>query len=302
MKKIILILISIICLSSTAYAFENENKISDEKTEYINNFIIPDLSSFDVKIPEAFTDCNDSHITTLLRLGFISGFEDKTFRPQNILTRAEGTKLAVFAATNKANISSLIAQQYYEPIFSDITKEHWSSTFVTVASKLYNLTDGFGDGTFRPDDTLTKLQFSKMLVCVLGFKNEAIVEGGYPDGYKKTAEKLGIAKDITDAPLTRAEAALMLYNSLFASVNVIEGYEMIENSVAQISSKETMMNYIHNIRAIRGQLQVTDNSIVTIGNENFIMGYNDAEKFSEENMLHFIQKDENGYEIWLASN
>ena len=278
----------------------NFSEYSDK--EYMEEFIIPEVKGFEPKSISGFSDCDDIHVNTLLRLGFVSGFEDGSFRPQKILTRAEGIKLAVCVGLPKNYVQEAVKASYYVPIFSDVTEEHWSASFITLAAKSMGSLDGFEDKTLRPEDTLTKIQFAKILVCALGFEKEAKAEGGYPKGYKETAEKLGLGTDIDETPVSRADAAQMIYKALLANVNTVDGYDMSGEAITQVvSKKSSCMEYVHNIRKVSGVLKTDGGNIVTVGNESFLAGFNDAEDFSGEKKTHFIQKNENGLEEWIAS-
>ena len=274
-------------------------KFTDE--EYMKEAIMPDVESFkpETAIRE-FTDCDNVHINTLLRLGFISGYEDNSFRPDKTLTRAEGVKLAVDSIRKKDYIESLMDSGYYESVFSDVDKSHWASVYITYAASSLKIINGFQDGLFRPEDTLTKTQFAKMIVCALGFENEAIAEGGYPEGFKKIAEKLGLIIYDEDEPVSRETAAEMIYNALFSELNKVDGYTVAGDAIAQVTSKEIMMEYVHDLRVVEGELKIADKNIVTVGDESFLMGYDDALKFSQNKMLHFIRKNEDGVEVWMA--
>lgn len=270
--------------------------------EYMKEVIMPDVESFkpNTAIKE-FTDCDNVHINTLLRLGFISGYEDNSFRPDKTLTRAEGVKLAVDSIRKKDYIEALMDSGYYESVFSDVDKNHWASVYITYAASSLKLINGFQDGLFRPEDTLTKTQFAKMIVCALGFEKEAIAEGGYPKGFKKMAEKLGLIVYDEDEPISREAAAQMIYNALFSEVNKIDGYTAAGDAIVQVTAKESMMEYVHDLRVVEGELKIVDKNIVSIGDESFLMGYDDAPKFSQNEMLHFIRKTEDGIEVWLAA-
>ena len=75
----------------------------------------------------------------------------------------------------------------------------------------------------------------------------------------------------------------------------------VEEITKVITKKSSCMEYVHNIRKVSGVLKTDGGNIVTVGNESFLAGFNDAEDFSGEKKTHFIQKNENGLEEWIAS-
>lgn len=79
--------------------------------------------------------------------------------------------------------------------FSDITPEHQSAIALNIAKEM-GIINGHGDGTFKPDLPLTFGQTVKMLVCALGYKLPADLEGGYPNGYIKVADEIGALSNV----------------------------------------------------------------------------------------------------------
>ena len=59
-------------------------------------------------------------------------------------------------------------------IFNDMAN-HWASEYVTKL-KQKNVINGFPDGSFRPDNSITRAEFAKIVVSVLGIKNNGDVE------------------------------------------------------------------------------------------------------------------------------
>ena len=83
---------------------------------------------------------------------FIGGYPDGTFRPNNLITRAEIAKLVVlgagFATTSGAG-------------FSDIAT-NWAKDFIMTASN-NGIVNGYSDGTFRPNNSATRAEASVMV-------------------------------------------------------------------------------------------------------------------------------------------
>lgn len=91
--------------------------------------------------------------------GIVSGFPDGTFRPNQPVTRAEMAILISKAYKLEKTIDN---------IFIDVTEQMKSyDAIIGVASS--NITKGFDDGTFRPEQLMNRLQFS---VFVARAKNE----------------------------------------------------------------------------------------------------------------------------------
>lgn len=196
------------------------------------------LLSGDLKIREtlanAYTDIDNSkfkpEIAELTALNIISGFEDGTIRPEETLTRAQAAKL--FAAS--LGFGNGREAPTTEKSFSDFNYEHWAYPYVHfLARETYTVDEnenkiadpivinGFTDGTFKPEEPVTVVQFLKMAIAGFGYKGyikEADSLGGYPIGYAEVSEKHGFSKglSITDmnAPVTRDMAAKIISNTI----------------------------------------------------------------------------------------
>ena len=92
--------------------------------------------------------------------GFISGFSDGTFRPNEKLTRAQMAKILVKAY----NLNSSSSYQ-----FNDVQKGYWAEPFISTMA-LSGVTYGFADNTFRPEEFVSRGQFSAFLSRVLDIR------------------------------------------------------------------------------------------------------------------------------------
>lgn len=55
--------------------------------------------------------------------------------------------------------------------FSDVGSENWASEFITELAKA-GVINGYDDGTFRPDNNVTREEFVKIIICACGLYNE----------------------------------------------------------------------------------------------------------------------------------
>ena len=188
-------------------------------------------------------DSSASYANAVGRLydfGVMRGYDDGTFRPDRVVTRAEAAALMCAAMNihaedipddigddtiilwNDGNVYSDIIDDYEKPSFSDVDKSHWAYKFIIYAAQMHPITiQGYGDGTFHPDETVTYAEFVKMCVCLLGYDIYA-AHKGYPEGYIEEAENLGLTEGLgarkNDGGITRADAAVILANTLEAPI------------------------------------------------------------------------------------
>lgn len=179
----------------------------------------PAASSSDEKADDQHspTPENNSDVvankTTEYDLPYIAGYDDKTFRPNANITRAEVTSALVKAA-------KLETTEQQKQIFIDVSS-HWAKSYIDTVSML-NIIDGYDDKTFRPDNSITRAEFAKIIAV---FVQEDIPNRSakFSDTKKHWAEKY-IAflseKDIIkgydsqtfrpDAFITRAEVITVI--------------------------------------------------------------------------------------------
>ena len=102
-------------------------------------------------------------ISTLSNMGIVDGYPDGSFRPNASITRAELTKIAVsffeYADKNYA----------YKGEYSDVSGNEWYAGFVAAANAL-GLIEGYPDGTFLPNNPITRAETCTIVNRTLGRK------------------------------------------------------------------------------------------------------------------------------------
>lgn len=100
-----------------------------------------------------FKDISGNHwaleaITKLYEMGIVSGKDENTFAPDDLVTRAEVAKLmCVSAKLNEAEADNAT--------FSDVDNNHWAIGYIEAAFN-GGLVNGRGDGYFAPSDCTTR--------------------------------------------------------------------------------------------------------------------------------------------------
>ena len=98
-----------------------------------------------------------SAVSTLARLGVLSGRTPDTFAPNASITRAEFTTIC--ARLDQSESAA-------ERVFSDIGG-HWAEQYILRAAAL-GWTRGYPDGSFRPQNSITRAEAITMINRVLG--------------------------------------------------------------------------------------------------------------------------------------
>ena len=105
--------------------------------------------------------------------GIISGYGDNTFRPFNDTTRGQLTKIVVLAR----------GWALYCPMtahFSDVAPGSAFYCFVETAYQ-HGIIAGYGDGTFRSNNSVTRGQLSKIIVQAMGWTDPCPSGGHFSD-------------------------------------------------------------------------------------------------------------------------
>lgn len=105
-------------------------------------------------------------IQLVVGAGIINGYSDGTFRPENMITRAEATSIIV----RLKDIEGVNAVNK----FSDING-HWAYNDIIKANSL-GIINGYPDATFRPDGYITRAEVTKIMNNLLDRKPIANTE------------------------------------------------------------------------------------------------------------------------------
>ncbi|MGB9552927.1 MAG: S-layer homology domain-containing protein, partial [bacterium] len=161
----------------------------------------------------------------LFQEGVVNGYPDGTFRPDGLLTRAEFAKMVILALKISPSYPSA-------PTFSDVSKDHWGFSYIEAAAKA-GLFKGFPDGSFRPEEPVTKEQILTVIVRNAGWKLVQPSNPTFPDlspenwasSYVETALQEGFIEKGdyrlcgefwgAGIPATRGQTALLLARLLF---------------------------------------------------------------------------------------
>lgn len=150
-------------------------------------------------------------------LGVIQGKADGRYAPKESVDRATMAKLLygiLVAETNPASFSTV------DTGLTDIAG-NWAENYIKYCYSV-GIIAGKGNNTFDPDDVVNVASAAKMVLVTLGYD---AVDRGYAsdplwaDNIIRDARALGLMEGISQfsfEPLTRDNAAQMIYNALFA--------------------------------------------------------------------------------------
>lgn len=147
-------------------------------------------------------------VELLSALDIIKGDDQGNFNPDNTITRAE---MAAIICRAKG-LEDAATGAMGPTAFTDVAADHWAAGYVNLASQ-NGIINGYGDGKFGPEDTVTYEQAIKMIVCALGFEPMAAAKGGWPTGYLVVANGYKMTAGAS-VNATRANIAIIVANAM----------------------------------------------------------------------------------------
>lgn len=174
----------------------------------------------------SFTDIDSSFwcydaIYTLANKFILNGYLDKTFKPNENITRAEFAKIIV-SATETLDIDA-------EAQFSDVTKDDWYYNYVASAVK-NGYIKGYPDNSFRANEAITRADLCTVVYrCVkenlksaevTPFSDDNLIapyarEGIYALKVNGIIDGVGDGSFAPLEPATRAQTAKIIYSVFF---------------------------------------------------------------------------------------
>ena len=217
-----------ITLSTGKYNLEIKahDKASNTSSQIINFNVSSNILGGGIEEPPVvvnpieFTDIKghwaEKTIEAFVKKGYINGYEDNTFRPNNSMTRAEFVKVVnkVFGYSQKGKEN-----------FTDVNEKDWFYEEICIGVKVGYI-KGKSKDIFAPNDNITRQEVAMILTNIMKNKDENIdklntfkvgnqtsqlaqssvegaIEAGYINGYEDKTIK-------ANGNITRAEAVSML--------------------------------------------------------------------------------------------
>ncbi|MFX4262142.1 S-layer homology domain-containing protein [Pelotomaculum propionicicum] len=255
--------------------------------------------------------------------GYISGYPDGSFKPDNTITRAEFVTMANRAFGKNATV----------PVsFPDVSSKDWFAAGVAKAVAAGYIS-GYDDGTFRPNENIKRQEAAVMITKLLNLAVSADDQvlnqfADYADipqwskGYIGAVVAAGYMSGYTDQTyqpeghITRAEAVSTLDRALMASVETVtydsmgtygpaDGVKTIDGSVNISVSGVTLQNIVITgnlfLAESIGDGDVTLKNVIVQGN-TVIKGGGNRSVTLENCSLPNITVGKNGVRIVASGN
>ena len=178
----------------------------------------------DVKATDNYADAIDA----LSSLNILDGFKDGdnySFKADGTFTRAQAAKI-VAIVHNAATNGAIKGQDAISGLYSNAQNpfvdcnSNWALPFINYC-RITGLADGMTATTYAPNRELTGVQWLKLMLTTLNFDTakEGYTGTGWDVNVLNRANEIGLTAGLAKdwkaiAPITRGEAAQVLYNAL----------------------------------------------------------------------------------------
>lgn len=219
-------------------------------------------------------------ISILSNLGIVNGYVDGNFKPNASISRAEMAKM-ICETLGYDRVSEI------KTPFNDVEPKHWASGYINTAYNL-GIINGYGNGNFGPEDTITFEQAVKMMVCALGYEPMAAQKGGWPTGYLTVANSIKMTANISDFNATRGTVAQLIANAIeipvmdqvsYGTITTYEPLDEYDNYKTILTSKDIYIGTgtIVDINEIDNEFEFK----FTECSDDFEFGYNNKGSYLE---------------------
>ena len=211
---------------------------------------------------------NTEAVDACSALNIINGYEDGAFHPERNIKRAEVTKMICVALNGgeEPNTSTNA-----KPTFTDVrgTIYAWAEGYIE-SCVAQGIVDGVNGNRFAPASNVTAAQLAKMLLVSLGYnaKTEQFTGNAWETNVNVRASQKhlydGLEKMDTSAPVTRDQAAQMVWNAMQAYEVEYKDGVLQDKVVGSTNDKITLLRDKYDAWVYVGTLTEVDSTNMTI--------------------------------------
>ena len=237
---------------------------------------------------------NTEAVDACSALNIINGYEDGAFHPERNIKRAEVTKMICVALNGgeEPNTSTNA-----KPTFTDVrgTIYAWAEGYIE-ACVAQGIVDGVGGTRFAPASNVTGAQLAKMLLVSLGYNatTEKFTGNAWETNVNVRASQKhlydGLEKLDTSAPVTRDQAAQMVWNAMQAyEVEYKDG--VLQDKVVGTTNDKVTLLYD------RYDAWVSVGTLTMVNSTNLSIAMSEADKvasdyYEKDSVVDFTKLDQ----------
>lgn len=232
---------------------------------------------------------NEEAIQVNNALGIIKGFPDGTFKPEQLVNRAE------FAAmiTRALAIPESALAGYTSTTFKDTAGYGWAVPYLAFAqSKGIMIGDGMGNA--MPGRTINVNEAMTMVLRAVGYvNNSSVLVGSWPANYVTVAQNVGLYDDVAATfNVDRANAAQVIYNALTVqkvAVNADGETKMLTVGTATPPDAATLLNTGLNCTVVPNHIVLGDeDSLINLN--KYLGQFGKAYVNSDDEIVAFVSE------------
>jgi len=232
------------------YTSYKEEVFEYQKYSPVNNFTDLDGES-----------CQDI-VNMLCQLGIIPTREDGLYKPDKKVSRGEFA-YSIYRMYEKEKETTEDEEAVeIKTSFADVSGDSQYAEAIEYLAQ-FGIMNGVSESEFKPSSYISYMDAQTVLIRVLGYKELAESNGGYPTGYIKAASRLKLMPASVDinSYVSKADMALMLYSALEAenltAFSVVDG-------VVKYEKGEGILGATQNAYQGSGKIKATAISIANM--------------------------------------
>lgn len=189
--------------------------------------------------------------------------------------------------------------------FDDVSTEDKNYNHIRTAYE-YGIISGDGNGKFNPNSPIKYNEAVKIVVELLGYKEYAIIGGGYPNGYINVSNEIKLTKSVpnTNDLISGTAVARLIYNALHIETGTIELRGGMLYSISK--GGDNLMSQTMDLYSVKGILTANEftglydingvgKNIIAIGDfEANIFNSLDAEKYIGYEVECYYRSNDDG--------
>ncbi|KMY51866.1 S-layer homology domain-containing protein [Peribacillus loiseleuriae] len=249
-----------IFISALAVSLAGGSMVSIQPAQASEN----DAKTFsDVKPGSLYYDA----VSSLSKSKIITGYPDGTYRPLEMLNRGQAAILLTRAL-------GLDTTQVKNPGFKDVKS---GSTYYNAVAALaqMNVINGYSDGTFKPEQPITRAQMAKIIAISYKLQAEDLVDNPFKDVQVKDwyasyipaliKNKITVGTTSTsfspNETVKRGQMALFIYRSEQMKhtigskiVNITDDSITLDDKVYRLNAEQKKWLNVSNLNALKGAI------------------------------------------------
>ena len=201
-------------------------------------------------------------VNMLSQLGIIPTREDRLYKPDKKVSRGEFA-YSVYRMYEKEKETTEDEEAVaIKTSFADVSGDSQYAEAIEYLAQ-FGIMNGVSESEFKPSSYISYMDAQTVLIRVLGYKDLAESNGGYPAGYIKVASRLKLIPSNVDVNtyVSKADMALILYNALEAEN--LTAFSIVDG-ILKYEKGEGILGTTQNVYLGSGKIKATAISIANL--------------------------------------